>query len=434
LPFAGATMDGAGSIIFDYGRPGERAAGGKRHIPNAPTQVSVDNPLYFGPNGGVTHHSVIQRTQNTAMERFQEGPPPMNNPTWHAGRRSGGDQPIGVPRTQPRTEYQHPNFQIHRSQKDSGAKDLLYGGMPVPAAAAPQSAAPQSAVPSGGAVDHPAWPAYEYLAQAVPSLPRDADGHTEEASVRGMLEAMGIGISNDGLAELLARCDVSPNGFPPFADFMLCLSREDRAPKTAELLPPQSENVPPSEFMPHAEHMPPSARAPEQEAPHAQAKATHFAPELEQLATQQPKVAHAASYALPTAYNEAVMKEQTWRHMQMAKNMASIDQFQPSARMAHTPVHGIPSTRDHEKYSAAAAVMAKNKANSNAAEEALRASVAHGTTARLGVGAPRPVGSFPLGAKSYVKPLGLNGADVLHKKTHAASQNFTNSFGPDPFF
>ena len=64
-------MDSFGSLIFPvHNGPMGGPRGGKRMIAQAPTKVSVDNPLYFGPSGGVTHHSVIERTHNTCMERL----------------------------------------------------------------------------------------------------------------------------------------------------------------------------------------------------------------------------------------------------------------------------------------------------------------------------------------------------------------------------
>ena len=160
-----------------------------------------------------------------------------------------------------------------------------------------------------------------------------------------------------------------------------------------------------------------------QEAPYAQAKAAHFA-------TSGPSAPHAVGYAPPAAYSEAQMKEQTWRHMQMQKQLATLDHHGPpggSARRLGQPGPGPEPSR------AALAVMASNRALSNPAEQMLRASVSHGTTARLGVAPPQPVSSFPLGTKSKATMLGANGPDPT-KKVHATSQQFTNSFGPDPFF
>jgi hypothetical protein len=410
----GCNMDPAGSIIFDYGRAAAPVRGGRRIVPQAPTQTSVDNPLYFGPGGGVTHHSVIERTQNTAMERFENGPPPMQMPSWHAGKRSGADLPIGHKRTEKRTEYQHPNYQIHRSQHDTGVKDLLYSS----ASTAPTAPTAPMMAPPPLHGNHPIWPAYEFLASTMPTLPRDEDGNTQEGAALVALNACGLEISVDGLAELLARCDVAPEGFPPFSDFLLCLSRPHR-----EHPPPELELQPPQPPQP-----PPSARVQDefaQEAPYAQAKAAHFA-------TSGPSAPHAVGYAPPAAYSEAQMKEQTWRHMQMQKQLATLDHHGPpggSARRLGQPGPGP----GPEPSRAALAVMASNRALSNPAEQMLRASVSYGTTARLGVAPPQPVSSFPLGTKSKATMLGANGPDPT-KKVHATSQQFTNSFGPDPFF
>ena len=203
-------MDPAGSIIFDYGRAAPPVRGGRRIVPQAPTQTSVDNPLYFGPGGGVTHHSVIERTQNTAMERFENGPPPMQMPSWHAGKRSDADLPIGHKRTEKRTEYQHPNYQIHRSQHDTGIKDLLYSSASKASTAPTAPTAPMMAPPS-----HPIWPAYEFLASTMPTLPRDEDGNTQEGAALAARRMRGLLAQREGAIVSLIEAE-------PFYD-LTCL-------------------------------------------------------------------------------------------------------------------------------------------------------------------------------------------------------------------
>ena len=42
------------------------------------------------------------------------------------------------------------------------------------------------------------------------------------------LAEQGLELSLDGFAELLARCDLSPEGFPDFRDFVGCVQRPHR--------------------------------------------------------------------------------------------------------------------------------------------------------------------------------------------------------------
>ena len=419
--------DAFGSIIFpNHAGPVGGPRGGKRIIPDAPIQVSVDHPLNFGPGGGVTHHSVLERTKNTAMERFEHGPPAMAMPNYHAGRPTGIDRPVRHSTGQPRTEYQHPSYQIHRSQQDTGAKELLYSGGGAFGGAA---AAPAAAEGS----DHALMPVYSHLANVAPTLPRDADGCTDEASMRQLLEAVGLSaISRDGLAELLARCDVSPTGFPPFGDFLLCLSRPHAPQPTASA--PTMEHAP----LGAIEEAPVAPVAPAAPSVHFDAAVDARPPPSELIRLPTP---HVASYAPSNAYADS---HQTWRHMQMQKQLAlpqaapyAAAQAAQIARPTRTPVHGIPSTRDFERaekaQAAAIAALRAKKSIANPQEQLLMNAVAQGSTARLGLEPPRPKGSFPLGARTSIKPLGTNAVDIA-KPTHGSSQNFTNSFGPDAFY
>ena len=49
-----------------------------------------------------------------------------------------------------------------------------------------------------------------------------------------LLAAQGLELSLDGFAELLARCDLSPEGFPDFRDFVGCVQRPHREPPGAQ--------------------------------------------------------------------------------------------------------------------------------------------------------------------------------------------------------
>uniref|UniRef100_A0A7S2NMT6 Uncharacterized protein n=1 Tax=Haptolina brevifila TaxID=156173 RepID=A0A7S2NMT6_9EUKA len=171
--------------------------------------ISFDHPLSFP--GEAPMHNTTATTRTAA--------PPM--PAGFAGKPSGV-KPNRQNRTEPRHQYEPPTYSIRRTA-DSGAKDLLYGGAPP----APTNASRP---------DHPLYPAYEWLAGLVPQMPRDTDGNADERHVRSALAEAGIdALSDDGLAELLARCDVAPDGFPPFSDFLICLSRPHRA------LPPSAQ-------------------------------------------------------------------------------------------------------------------------------------------------------------------------------------------------
>ena len=168
--------------------------------------------------------------------------PKMSQPHGFAGHVSGKSTSVrtvlsGVddgsefqpkPRAPPKGErhqYEHPNYIISRSSNGAAAKEILYGGDAAPGPApTQQQQQSHSAPPPPGAEDHPALPLYNFLAEQVPQLPRDEQGCTQESAMRAALQAVGVEMSIDGFAELLARCDVSPTGFPPFSDFMLCLS------------------------------------------------------------------------------------------------------------------------------------------------------------------------------------------------------------------
>ena len=396
-------MDQYGSIIFGQVENVAPPRAGKRIVSNARVGSSEDNPLFF-PGGGETHHSVYER----AASRAPPAPPPLNR---LAGRPSGRElPPRGPGALEPRHQYQHPTYHIDRSSSDTGAKELLYSSAGQTNKAAAQDDA---------AMQHPLGPLYKHLAEVVPALPRDAEGNADEEAVRATLESTGVELSADGFAELLARCDISPSGFPPFSDFMLCISRPQRPSPAAPSSQAHSELEPAPALMP---------------APAAASV---------QFAAQPPSSRGRQSAANgPDGMLSDEMMAQTWRHMQTQK------QLQAGAFAPPGPVHGGPSRRDHELAQASAqaahpvgyaAHLASSVggsiagAVSNSAELTLQSAVAQGTTARLGVEQPRPVPSFPLGNKSNVAALGNNVGSLYAKKRHVTSQKFTGSFPPDPF-
>jgi len=433
--------DTSGTLIF----PGEPLAPaqhlGRRSAPQGTHAVgiSVDHPLSF-PSDAPAHYPSNRPSQ------------PATKPTGFAGKASGVEVPR-LQRSEPRHQYEPPTYQIRRTPADSGTKDLLYGSAPsIPKA----PAAPQG---------HPLSSAYEWLAALVPTLPRDAEGNADEPHVRACLSEAGIDISEDGLAEMLARCDVSPTGFPPFSDFLLCLSRPHRElPPSAQPVVMGGESALPDRYKPAtpAEQSMGSAPPPDEKSAGP---------------TGPPPLPRAP--AMPMSDEEM---QQTWRHMQMKKEMQPQTFLSTDVYARHaTPVHGIASKRDHEmaahmaggqagqaagdqwqmrqqqqmqmppqqqmqmaaqhmavgqSAAACASVVGGSMAGAldNPAELALKSAIKNGSTARLGVEPSKPTPSFPLGARSQVTALGNNYKAMYSKTRHASSQKFTNSFPADAHF
>lgn len=187
------------------------------------------------------------------------------------------DAPPFVPgkRTAPRTQYEHPTYQIRRDYQGSAAKDALYGGQP----AQQRRQQPfEGDEDPGLAYLRRLKHAYDQLAAAMPSVPRDADGNTSERALMQLLAEQGLEFSLDGFAELLARCDLSPDGFPDFRDFVGCAQRPHRQPP-----PGGGEPQPP----PATE--PPAVAPPPQEAP----PVAEAAPEPQQFSEAAPSAAAA---------------------------------------------------------------------------------------------------------------------------------------------
>ncbi|KAL1504119.1 hypothetical protein AB1Y20_010529 [Prymnesium parvum] len=228
-----------GSVIFPHAEPAEPP----RVRPSAASisSTSVEHPL------ALVGRLPFEDPRPPAARREI---PTLGQAGLAAGRLTRRSMPMGAVLTgaeaaapphaaaaAPRHEYKHPSYHIHRSS-ESAVKDLIYGGAPPPAAPAP--AAPP---PGGAPAGHPLAEIYGWLRAGITQLPKSADGTTNEHAVRAGLEHAGLHLSVDGFAELLARCDVSAEGFPDFDAFCLCVSRPHReVPQPA--LPPPPEAAP----------------------------------------------------------------------------------------------------------------------------------------------------------------------------------------------
>jgi hypothetical protein len=384
-------MDARGSIIFDYGLAAPPERGGKRAPPaGAPIGMSQDHPLHFPSGAAPLHGSITQQPAAAEpMPLYARPDAPL------AGRPTGVARPIRYSNPgQPggRTAYQHPSYEIRRSPHDTGAKDLLY-----PSARPAPSAARQGTPDARGA--HPFFGAYQRLAAQVPFMPRDADGNADDGMVRSALMQEGFDISLDGFAELLARCDVAPEGFPAFEDFLLCLSRPHREP------PPSETPV----VMGGGEALPPSYASLDEDAHMAPAAAP--APPEPSAPPMEPTTTAAAPPPQPAFSDEQM--HTTWRHMDMQKQKQLHPAVFAPSQFRATPVHGMRCLATPDAPSVpGAGRAAPSQPQPN--PDALRA-------------------SFPLGVRSHVTPLGNNYAAMYSKSRHTCSQKFTNSFPPDAY-
>ena len=345
-----------------------------------------------------------------------------------------------------RHQYEHPSYSISRSSNGAAAKEILYGGgdvAPGPAAPTQQSQQQQSQQQQSqqqqsqpplppGAEDHPALPLYNFLAEQVPQLPRDEQGCTQESAMRAALQAVGIEMSLDGFAELLARCDVSPTGFPPFGDFLLCLSRPARPPPSNPTSGAGAVDAPP-----------PPAQAEPSSAADAAAPTSAAQPSVgwadSAVAPPPPSVAPRGSaparpqYQQPGQYRSQSEMAEVTRAMQDAKAAAMMPMPPPRA-----PVQPIVPSSEGQRTWGQMQLEQKVKQQQqqtrfNVPNTPLANANPNGSTSRLGVPLPKPGGSFPLGIKSDVPTLGTNVAALYGKSRHASSQKFTNSFNPDHF-
>mmetsp|Transcript_19325 Transcript_19325/g.49737 ORF Transcript_19325/g.49737 Transcript_19325/m.49737 type:complete len:406 (-) Transcript_19325:280-1497(-) len=360
-------MDQMGSLLS---MEGPKDAPRVRPSAASISTTSLDHPLAIV--GQPSDHAVHLPSRREA--------PPLQQAGFAAGRLTQASMPVvsvitgsdatptAVPPPNgsalPRHEYKHPTYNIRRSAHESGVKDLLYGGEQP--AAPPKQPAP-AAPPSDPLAQVWAW-----LKSGISAIPKNDDGTTNEHAVRAGLEHVGLQLSIDGFAELLARCDIAPDGFPDFDAFVGCVNRPHREPppQPADDRPPE----PPSASEPTSEPTPPDGAAPQHDAP--------------------PAAAHDDE------------GHQTWRHLQVQEEM---ENRRPSvsfgkAHAAHAAGGGAPDAPP--------------------ASHALL-----GPSVR---GAPRS--SFPLGAKSHVPTLGSNAASMYGKSRHVTSHKFSSSFSPDHFF
>ena len=412
-------------------RPEPAARSGKRVYDGPLASLSVDHPLNLPPGGPTPFEGVTRRGG------------PNTRPTGYAGHASNLSMSVRevltgkegtlkegahAVRTEPRHQYNHPTYAVSRSQNGSAVKDLLYGNAPPPPP--PPAGVTASPPPSG----HPLAQVFAALADIVPQLPRDGEGGCDEVSMRDALAHFGLELSMDGFAELLARCDVSPTGFPPFADFMLCVSRPERN------APPEPAQMGGAAALP--QHMQPGVMEAETEVipqpPPSGGLADYTSAALAvALPNAQygvpPPAAAPPPYTKPSASELAHMQqakevmsmpagpamgERTWRAMQMEEEMrAKQHQGLPPPQPPQAPLgpNGRPIQTHYQYVQPAMAGY-------------------HPAPAPAG---PKG-GSFPLGMRaSNVPTLGTNVASIyaknLRQRGHASSQKFTNSFNPDFF-
>lgn len=220
-------MDAIGSVIFPEQHPIQQQAA-SRPSAAALTKTSMDHPLR------IPEHLQSSRERNVLPPRREA--PQLHAAGCAAGRLTSQSMPVravlsgddaaaaaqSAAAPARRHEYQHPTYQIRRSGA-SEVKDLLYGG---------QQAAQQARAPSENAAaapeGHPLGEVYTWLRGVITSTPRDADGNTDEKLLRAALQHVGLNLSIDGFAELLARSDVSEAGFCAFDEFVGCVTRPHR--------------------------------------------------------------------------------------------------------------------------------------------------------------------------------------------------------------
>ena len=362
---------------------------GKRVYDGPLVLTSTDHPLHL-PAGAPLDRENAGRLHAA---------PKLHHPTGFAGAKTVASTSVhtvltGVdPNPQPqarapakgeRYQYEFPTYAISRSHNGTAAKDILYGSAAPPAA---PPAPPSAGQVPPGAEDHPALPLYRFLAEQVPQLPQDEQGNADENSVRAALSAVGVELSLDGFAELLARCDVSPTGFPPFQDFLLCLSRQPRPPPSGQS-EPAAEPAPPQPPPPSVGFAMDHGTTPVPAKPayrsHVQINEAAKAMKEVKLAVVMPERGAGAVKLDPNAVAtaSATMRDKTWGQMKMEESM-----------------------------------------NQRAQQQAAAAAIPP----------PKPGGSFPLGIRSDVTTLGNNVGRLYAKSRHASSQKFTNSFNPDFF-
>jgi len=130
-------------------------------------------------------------------------------------------------------------FQM-RAPRHDGVRDGLAMAPPMPIST------PAFMPPSDDAIDEMMRDArlaelktkWQTVGREVCDLPRDREGMLVEISkVADSLRRQGLLMSVAGFSELLARCDVDPDGFPSFPLFLDCLFRQDEDQPTGSSQP-----------------------------------------------------------------------------------------------------------------------------------------------------------------------------------------------------
>jgi len=232
-----------------------------------------------------------------------------------------------------RTEYQHPDYKIGRSARDTGAKDLLY---PVPLAPAPVTAATMDGSSSNDGEDPFLVQVFSELQERVRSVPRGGDGCIDEQSMRSLLQAFGLNLSSDGFAELLARCDVA--GFPTFRQFLAILTRPESVRRLAA--EPDMDIAAPAPAM-------------QEPATHVEDDVQFANPPVSDAATEQDNVASPPEEQFeqltledgqaPVVPGEETHAQRTWRHMQVAERVSQAVAPLPKSTKTSMPL-GIKSS------------------------------------------------------------------------------------------
>ena len=384
---------------------------GKRTFNGAGSKISQDHPLNMPPGA--------------FPEQSFHFPAKPEQPMYYAGKPwsrcdpvrsvlTGSDiEPVAPGGKPKRHEYQHPTYTVNRSQNGTRASDLIYqkpeDPPPKPASAAKSAA---STADQG----HPLAPAYEMLAEFVPQLPRDEQGGVEEGAMRRALEHVGVQLSLDGFAELLARCDVSPDGFPPFGDFLLCVSRPERPPPSQPTSMGGAEALPASMAQMNVGHTPPVLMSNKPQPPLVADFTSAKPPPPPPVPEEEPEMPEPQPPAEPEPPPPPPM--------------------QPPRASVYTPGTALRGLAQAKEGTVMPSYEAQKTWGQMKMERDLQNAQLRQPTPQPTGPPPAPVPTLQLGLPS-VRPIGTNYAVLLKKnlarKPHASSQAFTNSFNPDFF-
>jgi len=390
------------SLLFpDAHQPPPQKPSPPKQPNNSSYITSSDHPLMM-PAGvvvhdearGARHHPTASYAQ---MHGLAAGAKSKRSETARSaltGRDAPGvsslDAPLGrkpLPPGGERMRYQHPTYAVGRGISGGEARSLLY---PEPAVGSGRGALAAEALGVGPAIKA----AYDALCLEVPQLPRDGDGNVDEASMMGALARRGIAISVDGFAELLARCDVSPHGFPSIADFVRCLERGPR-----EAAPAAASNLAAAEAVARDEAAAAAAEAAAYEAARREAAAAEAA--AAEAAAREAAAAQAAEEAAERAAVDAA---------------AAAYMARGGYRGGGAPPTATEAAQDDDEARAA-----QYEAYQQQAERARDMR-----------------GRMPLGARSHVAPIGTGMKSIYAgagtgKKSHALNGQFTKAFPKGAF-